>query len=98
MWWSITHPQFAFCRMLKKSASFVLASFRSSTYPRGYASDLHLLRPCRTNFLSILQGCVLLSWAGRPTPFSSIISGSARLAFSPGKTSNFPSAMLFVLA
>ena len=24
--------------MLKKSASFVLASFRSSTYPRGYAS------------------------------------------------------------
>ena len=27
-----------FGRMLKKSASFVLASFRSSTYPRGYAS------------------------------------------------------------
>ena len=25
-------------RLLKKSASFVLASFRSSTYPRGYAS------------------------------------------------------------
>jgi hypothetical protein len=41
-------------RMLKKSASFVLASFRLSTYPRGYASSLHSLRPRRTNFLSIL--------------------------------------------
>ena len=40
--------------MLKKSASGVLASFRPSTYPRGYASALHLLRPCWTNFLSIL--------------------------------------------
>ena len=39
----------------------VLASFRPSTYPRGYASDLHSLRPCWTNFLSILRGCVLLS-------------------------------------
>jgi hypothetical protein len=28
--------------MLKKSASFVLASFRSSTYPRGYASGSSL--------------------------------------------------------
>ena len=27
-----------YSRMLKKPASFVLASFRSSTYPRGYAS------------------------------------------------------------
>jgi len=35
--------------MLKKSASFVLASFRSSTYPRGYASSLHSLRPCPRN-------------------------------------------------
>jgi hypothetical protein len=41
-------------RMLKKSASGVLASFRPSTYPRGYASDLHSLRPCWTDFLSIL--------------------------------------------
>ena len=55
-------------RMLKKhvlsftegSASGVLASFRSSTYPRGYASALHSLRPCWTNFLSILRGRVLL--------------------------------------
>jgi len=28
--------------MLKKSASVVLASFRSSTYPRGYASESSL--------------------------------------------------------
>jgi hypothetical protein len=28
--------------MLKKVASFVLASFRSSTYPRGYASGSSL--------------------------------------------------------
>ena len=41
--------------MLKKSASFVLASFRPATYPRGYASGLHSLRPCRTAFLSILR-------------------------------------------
>jgi hypothetical protein len=44
-------------RMLKKSASIVLASFRPSTYPRGYASGLHSLRPCWTAFLSILQEC-----------------------------------------
>jgi len=41
--------------MLKKSAGVVLASFRSSTYPRGYASGLHSLRPCWTAFLSILR-------------------------------------------
>jgi len=41
--------------MLKKSASFVLASLRSSTYPRGYASGLHSLRPCWMAFLSILR-------------------------------------------
>jgi len=41
--------------MLKKSASVVLASFRSSTYPRGYDSGLHSLRPCWTAFLSILR-------------------------------------------
>ena len=42
-------------RMLKKSASFVLASFRSSTYPRGYASGLHSLRSCWTAILSSLR-------------------------------------------
>ena len=41
--------------MLKKSASFVLASLRSSTYPRGYASGLHSLRPRWTAILSILR-------------------------------------------
>ena len=41
--------------MLKTSASVVLASFRPSTYPRGYASGLHSLRPCWTNVLSILR-------------------------------------------
>ncbi len=41
-------------RMLKKPASGVLASLRPSTYPRGYASALRSLRPCWTDFLSIL--------------------------------------------
>jgi len=40
--------------MLKKPASFVLASLRSSTYPRVYASAPHSLRPRWTAFLSIL--------------------------------------------
>ena len=42
-------------RMLKRPASFVLASFRPSTYPRGYASGPHSLRPCWTAFLSTLR-------------------------------------------
>jgi hypothetical protein len=41
----------------------VLASIRSSTYLRGYASDFHSLRPCWTTFLRTLWGSVLLSWA-----------------------------------
>jgi protease IV len=45
-----------YSRRLKKSASVVLASFRSSTYSRGYASALHSLRPCWTAFLSLLLG------------------------------------------
>src|SRR6266850_7560069 len=47
-------PLFNPNRMLKKSANFVLASFRPSTYPRGYASALHSLRPCWTAFLNNL--------------------------------------------
>ena len=43
-------------RLLTKSASGVLASFRSSTYPRGYASGLHSPRPCWTAFLNNLRG------------------------------------------
>ena len=42
--------------MLKKSASGVLASLRGSTYRKEYASPLRLLRPCWTDFLSILEG------------------------------------------
>ena len=42
-------------RMLKRFPSIVLASFRPSTYPRGYASALHSLRPCWMNLLSILR-------------------------------------------
>src|SRR4030065_2177474 len=41
--------------MLKSAVDCVLASFRSSTYPRGYASGLHSLRPCRTTLLNILR-------------------------------------------
>jgi len=61
--------------MLKKSVSGVLASFRSSMYPtrekscsdssgwvdeNRYASGLHSLRPCWTNFLSILRDPALV--------------------------------------
>jgi hypothetical protein len=40
--------------MLKKSASFVLASLRGSTYGTEYDSPLRSLRPRWTAFLSIL--------------------------------------------
>jgi hypothetical protein len=43
-----------FNRMLKKSASGVLASLRGSTYRTEYASPLYSLRPCWTAILSIL--------------------------------------------
>jgi hypothetical protein len=42
-------------RLLIKSASGVLASFKSSTYPIGYISGLHSLRPCWTAFLNSLR-------------------------------------------
>ena len=51
--------------MLKKSASIVLASFRPSTYPRGYASVLHSLRPCWTAILSILRVALSEASTGR---------------------------------
>ena len=47
--------------MLKKSASFVLASLRGSTYGTKYASPLRSLRPCWTAFLIILNYCALLA-------------------------------------
>src|SRR4051794_18318910 len=52
-------------RLLIKSASGVLASFRSSTYPRGYASSLHSLRPCWTAFLNSLQRFQKKCWTFR---------------------------------
>ena len=62
MCWQRRHSwvDFRASRMLKKSSSGVFASFRSSTYPSGYASALHSLRPCWTRLLSILQDRVLL--------------------------------------
>jgi hypothetical protein len=42
-------------KMLKQAASGVLASLRGSTYPRGYVSGLHSLRPRWTAILSILH-------------------------------------------
>jgi hypothetical protein len=42
--------------MLKKSASFVLASFGGSTYRKAYASPPRSLWPRWTAFLSILFG------------------------------------------
>jgi len=41
--------------MLKKPASFVLASLRGSTYETEYASPLRSLRPRLTDFLNILE-------------------------------------------
>jgi hypothetical protein len=40
--------------MLKKAASFVLASLNASTYLKGYASAFRSLRPRWTAFLNIL--------------------------------------------
>ena len=48
-------------RMLKKSASGVLASLRGSTYGTEYDSPFRSLRPCWTAFLSILRGCLMSS-------------------------------------
>jgi hypothetical protein len=42
-------------RMLKKSASGVLATLRGSTYDIEYDSPLPSLRPCWTDILSILR-------------------------------------------
>ena len=52
--------------MLKKSASFVLASLRDSTYDTKYDSPLRSLRPCWTGFLSILMECFVFFMMSRP--------------------------------
>ena len=71
--------------MLKKSASGVLASFRPSTYPRGYASVLHSLRPCWTNVLSILRGSAQLSETCGPIDLAQGGTGVQQSALSPTK-------------
>jgi hypothetical protein len=45
--------------MLKKASRFVLASFRLSTYSRGYVSDLYSLRPCMGQGASMGEEAVL---------------------------------------
>src|SRR5437016_870924 len=73
-------------RMLKKSASFVLASLRSSTYRTEYASPLRLLRPCWTAFLSILRDSHLLSMTCGPLGFlhaTIVFPQPARVSFRP---------------
>jgi hypothetical protein len=47
--------------MLKTSASVVLGSSKSSTYPRGYASGFDSPAALLTAFLSILRGVLDLS-------------------------------------
>ena len=47
--------------MLKKSASFVLASLRGSTYRQEYASSPRSLLPRWTAFLNILRALLILS-------------------------------------
>jgi hypothetical protein len=47
--------------MLKKSASFVLTSLRTSTHGKECASDLRSLRPRWTAFLTILQATLAAS-------------------------------------
>jgi hypothetical protein len=46
--------------MLKKAASFVLASLEASTYGKEYASPSRSLRPRWTAFLNILRGCAVV--------------------------------------
>ena len=60
-------------RMLKNSASSVLASFRPSTYLREYAPGLRSLRPCWTILLSILQSVLPLSRACARQFLSSVL-------------------------
>src|SRR6266850_2558334 len=52
---------YASSRMLKMSASFVLASLRGSTYGTEYDSPLRSLRPRWTTILSILRAVLALA-------------------------------------
>jgi len=53
-------------RMLKKAASFVLSSTKSSTYPEGTPPVSTRLRPCWTVFLSILHALFRLPLTYQP--------------------------------
>jgi hypothetical protein len=44
MWWSFTHPHFAFCRMLKKSASLWKVKAQAQVEIKKVASSLNLDR------------------------------------------------------
>jgi len=54
--------------MLKKSASGVLASLRSSTYRSVRLPPLRSLRPLLDGLLSILRGVLLLSYSSCAGP------------------------------
>jgi hypothetical protein len=55
--------------MLKKSASFVLGSSKSSTYPRGYVSGFDSPAALLTAFLSILRRVLDLPKKYAPAKF-----------------------------
>ena len=63
--------------MLKKSASFVLASLRGLTYGTKYASPLRSLRPRWTAFLNILLS-ILTRFRGTPLQVLSVYLSMAR--------------------
>jgi hypothetical protein len=64
-------------RVLKKSASGVLASLRGSTYGAEYDSPLRLLRPCWTAILSTLHGQLESSQTSIP-----VMAAGAKMSFS----------------
>ncbi len=66
-----------FSRVLKKSASGVLASLRGSTYGTEYDSPLRLLRPCWTAILSTLHGQLESSQTSIP-----VMAAGAKMSFS----------------
>lgn len=55
------------------TASFVLTSLRPSTYPRGYASAIHSLRPRWEAFLNNLQDIVVMTL---PSSYSTVFDTS----------------------
>lgn len=72
-------------RMLKKSASFVLAPLRPSTYGKEYASGLRSLRPRWTAFLNILQAVLQASGIAGVTIATRVEIGFSTPCCAPGK-------------